>query len=69
MNDNHKETNGLSPVTDSVVHHINIEKEQATVQSNNETNKEPTKNLYEIPPGATTENLPKGVFYKVNSKI
>lgn len=75
----HKETNGLSksPVDDGspVVHHIAIEREAATVASTTESaaNKEqPAKNAHgnvPIPPGASVEGLPKGVFYKVMCNV
>lgn len=77
--DDHKETNGLSksPVDDGspVVHHISIEREAATVAPGTESvaNKEqPAKNAHgvvPIPPGASTEGLPKNVFYKVMCNV
>ena len=78
LTDNHKDANGLSksPADGSpVVHHISIEREAATVAPGNENaaNKEPAaknaQGIVPIPPGASVEGLPKGVFYKVMCNV
>lgn len=67
------ETNGLSKSPSPIVHHINIEKESPPNDTNQikqqqqqqQTQQQPAKSMYEIPHGATTKDLPPGVFYKV----
>uniref|UniRef100_A0A1B6DR86 Uncharacterized protein n=1 Tax=Clastoptera arizonana TaxID=38151 RepID=A0A1B6DR86_9HEMI len=62
-------TNGVSPpqTPPPVVNGNNSPVPEAPSPTNKVNNKQEVEELYDIPPGATTDNLPPGVLYRVKA--